>query len=358
MAITRFASCPSPPTDLSLKKKKNQINLIRLSSPKSKSGLTSSLSAASLGPDERTMFIFGTGFVGRYVAQNLIRDGWQVHGTCTSDLKKKELEEMGMKAFIFDANNSDLEGLNTLQNASHMLVSIPPITGLGDPLLNLYENLHGLLDHGNLQWMCYLSSTGVYGDCKGAWVDEDYPVNPIKESAKLRYEAEKKWMEFGSKINLSTFILRLGGIYGPGRSALETVLKGKSLSEGQNRRNSRDYYFTARIHVEDIYQAILASISNPSIGKIYNVVDDDPAPRAEVFEFACDLIKRKYPEIIFNDLNDINLESMQLLKGNMIGEKRVCNLRMKEELGVKLIFPSYKSGLESILHSWPDTLNI
>ncbi|KAJ3683993.1 hypothetical protein LUZ61_013157 [Rhynchospora tenuis] len=296
------------------------------------------------------LFVFGTGFVGRHVSLRVSQEqpGWQVSGTCTSPAKQKQLRSLGIDAHLCHFDNdfhaSALQQLQLpLRDATHLLISIPPAPA---SLLNLRQHLHPLLNHANLHWLSYLSSTSVYGDCRGAWVDEDYPVNPRTQSAKSRYEAEKGWTDFGLDLGLSTFIFRLGGIYGPGRSALDTLLKRKDLSENQKRRDSKDFYYTARVHVADICQAILSSMEKPHLGKIYNVVDDDPAPRAEVFAYARDLISWRYPEIA-NNINYLNLGDAQMI----IGEKRVSNLRMKKELGVQLIYPSYKSGLQSILDS-------
>ncbi|KAJ4772208.1 NAD(P)-binding Rossmann-fold superfamily protein [Rhynchospora pubera] len=298
------------------------------------------------------LLVLGTGFVGRHVAQRLLRDhpGWHVAGTCTSPAKQEQLRSLGIEAHLFQLHEEQEQHLEALEpllrDATHLLISIPPATGL-----NLHQHLHLFLNHANanlnLQWLSYLSSTSVYGDCRGAWVDEHYPVNPRTQSAISRYEAEKGWTDFGLHLGLSTFIFRLGGIYGPGRSALDTLLKRKDLSENQKRRDSRDFYYTARVHVADISQTILSSIEKPHLGKIYNVVDDDPAPRAEVFAYSRDLISRRYPEMT-DKLNHLKLGDAQMI----IGEKRVSNLRMKNELGVQLIYPSYKSGLQSILDSW------
>jgi len=258
---------------------------------------------------------------------------------------------LGMKASVFDAteSSSSLQSIHSLQQATHLLISIPPIPGFGDPLLNLNEDLRRILSHGNLEWLCYLSSTSVYGDCGGALVDEDHMVNPKSESAKLRYEAEKGWLNLVNHLNLSAFIFRLGGIYGPGRSALDTLAKNNSLSQRQKMRESKQY--TARIHVADIYQAVLASMSTRCARKIFNVVDDDPAPRAEVFAFARSLIEMRHPDLI-TESPDVNSAESDIQERILPAEKRVSNARMKKELGVKLLHPTYRSGLQSILDSW------
>ncbi|KAM0845736.1 hypothetical protein ACQ4PT_056145 [Festuca glaucescens] len=255
-----------------------------------------------------------------------------------------ELEKLGMSASLFDATRSNLVNLHAMQDATHLLISIPPIPGVGDPLLSSHTDLQRTLTDGNLQWLCYLSSTGVYGDCGGAWVDEDRAVNPNKESSKLRYAAEEGWLDLVDELDLSAFVLRLGGIYGPGRSALDTIAKRKSLSQTQKLRESKQY--TARIHVADIYQAIMASMGVRSARKIYNVVDDDPAPRAEVFAFAQSLIEKIYPDLATDSTGPDSQDRI------IAGEKRVSNARLKEELGVRLVHPSYRSGLQSILDSW------
>ncbi|KAL6627653.1 hypothetical protein ACP70R_031379 [Stipagrostis hirtigluma subsp. patula] len=305
--------------------------------------------AAASAPQPGHMFVFGAGFVGRYVSERLLAQGWQVSGTCTSAAKKRELETLGMCASVFDATESNLEDIHSLRQATHLLISIPPIPGVGDPLLNLNEDLKRILSHGNLQWLCYLSSTSVYGDCGGALVDEDHIVNPKNESAKLRYAAEEGWLNLVDDLDLSAFIFRLGGIYGPGRSALDTLARSKSLSQRQKMRESKQY--TARIHVTDIYQAVLASMSIRCARKIFNVVDDDPAPRAEVFAFARSLIQSRYPDLI-TEPTDVSSTGFDSQVRIIPAEKRVSNARLKQELGVKLLHPTYRSGLQSILDSW------
>ncbi|XP_010254709.1 PREDICTED: uncharacterized protein LOC104595612 isoform X2 [Nelumbo nucifera] len=211
------------------------------------------------------MFILGMGFVGQFFADQLKKDGWEVIGTCTSDAKMKKLEGMGFDVHLFDSNDPELRSLHTMESASHLLISIPSVAGLGDPVLHQHKDLlQSRLSHGNLQWLCYLSSTSVYGDSGGAWVDEDYPTNPTSESAKARVDAERGWLKLGHDLGISAQVFRLGGIYGPGRSALDTILRQESLSKGQKMREARRY--TSRVHIADICQALKASINMPTFG--------------------------------------------------------------------------------------------
>ncbi|MQL82618.1 hypothetical protein Taro_015113 [Colocasia esculenta] len=262
-------------------------------------------------PEGKRMFVFGMGFVGRYVAGRLREEGWWKH-------------------------------LNALQHATHLLISIPPISDLGDPLLFLQEGLLDMLSSGKLQWLGYLSSTSVYGDHGGAWVDEDFQAKPIVQAAKARLAAEQGWLDLGHDLGTSAYVFRLGGIYGPGRSQ-------EALSKYQKMRRSRKY--TARVHVADIYQAINASFAGPLTGRVYNVVDDDPAPRSEVFAFAEELIEEKWPGIIIKRNTPMETVEIEMREADAKAEKRVSNARLKKELGVGLIHSSYKSGLRSILDS-------
>ncbi|GLT41100.1 hypothetical protein SLA2020_151900 [Shorea laevis] len=292
------------------------------------------------------MFILGMGFVAQFLARELRNEGWVVSGTCTSMKKKRELEQNGFDVYLFDANEPEVRNMNSLKCYTHLLVSIPLLMGIGDPVLQHGEFLRSAMMDGNLQWVGYLSSTSVYGDCGGAYVDEDHPTSPTNELARLRLAAEEGWLNLGHDLGLAAQVFRLGGIYGPGRSAIDTIIKQESLSEGQKMRGSRKY--TSRVHVEDICQALKASIDMPSSRRIYNVVDDEPAPREEVFAYALDLIEKKWPGLIKKHSSPQKDESF-VQGGSSRGEKRVSNSRIKKELGVQLFHPSYKSGLQSII---------
>ncbi|XP_076959830.1 uncharacterized protein LOC143636019 isoform X2 [Bidens hawaiensis] len=290
------------------------------------------------------MFILGMGYVGEFVAQHLINQGWAVSGTCTSVAKQQKLNNLGFDVHLFHANHPQLDVLNILNQHTHLLVSIPPCKDIGDPMLQHAELLRRNLNGGGLQWLCYLSTTGVYGDCGGAWVDEDYQPNPPSELAKLRLAAEEGWLTLGHDLGLAAHVFRLGGIYGPGRSAIDTIIKPEPLSEVQRARSFKK--FTSRVHVADICNALNGCIHNP-FPRIYNVVDDDPAPRTEVFSYAYKLINEKWLSWV-KKIPPLAIDESFTEKRGLRGEKRVVNARMKKELGVKLIHPSYRSGLRNI----------
>ncbi|KAK4426312.1 hypothetical protein Salat_1399700 [Sesamum alatum] len=300
------------------------------------------------------MFILGMGFVGKFFAADCKAKGWMVSGSCTSIATKKKLEDLGYQTYVFDANDPQLEILEILKSHTHLVVSIPPLGGLGDPMLRHNRLVESVLKDGKLQWLVYLSTTSVYGDCGGAWVDEDYPVNPASELARARLAAEEEWLCLGHNLGIAAQVFRLGGIYGPGRSAVDTILKQGPLSKGQQKRVFKNY--TSRVHVADICQALHASILRPSAGKIYNIVDDDPAPRTEVFELAQKLIEGKFPGSYGEQYKSPERAESLVTEKASRGEKRVSNARMKKELGVKLIHPTYRSGLRSIIENMDSSL--
>ncbi|KAL5185737.1 hypothetical protein HKD37_17G049147 [Glycine soja] len=291
--------------------------------------------------------------------------GRVVSGTCTTHVKKKELQEMGFNVHLFDANHPDVDVLQVMKNYSHILVSVPPLVGIGDPMLRHEELLRSSLTDGDLRWLCYLSSTNsnMMTETLSAlqvsmetvmvnwWMRSKrvYPTNPESGLAKLRLASEEGWSNLAHNLGISPLLFRLGGIYGPGRSAVDTIIKQKPMSEGQKRRKNRKY--TSRIHVDDICQALMATVLAPPPREVYNIVDDDPAPREEVFEYAMKLVEKKWPGLKLQSVEQKQKEWPNAK--NPRGEKRVCNARMKRELGVQLLYPDYKSGLKSIIHQIP-----
>lgn len=276
----------------------------------------------------RRFFLFGLGFSGRVIARALVEKGWSVAGTTRSG-EAGDLD--GIEVFPFDRDHKLPEG--ALDGATHVLSSVPPDVA-GDPVLDMAGPALARLP---LEWAGYLSTTGVYGDCGGAWVDESAPVNPNLDRSRRRAEAERLWLASG----LPVHVFRLAGIYGPGRSALDNA------RDGTGRRIHKPGQVFSRIHVDDIAGTVLASMARPHAGAIYNVCDDDPAPPQEVMAHAYRLLGKEPPPEIPWDVAKATLSPMAL--SFYADNKRVRNDRMKAELGVVLKYPSYRDGLAAIL---------
>ncbi|KAL2653173.1 hypothetical protein R1flu_021301 [Riccia fluitans] len=292
------------------------------------------------------LFIFGFGYTSCALAIDLRNKNWSIAGTCRNSEARSTLENWGFHSLLFNSDNDGEElqgpGLEELQQATHWLVSIPPVGDFGkDPVLAVHgQDLIQAAGRCNVRWIGYLSSTGVYGDWQGEWVDEDTEPRGSLPKALERLAAERGWLNFGRDHGVAVHVFRLGGIYGPGRNAFSTILQNRTRP-GLERERRR---FTSRIHVADVCQVLTASMDNPSPGRIYNVVDDVPAPREEVFAYARDLLGVRTDEgVTREEANTVPFFSARC------EEKRVSNKRIKEELGIRLLHPSYKSGLQEIL---------
>ncbi|KAG6480157.1 hypothetical protein ZIOFF_063635 [Zingiber officinale] len=277
-------------------------------------------------------FPFGTYWVSGIIGASAHNNGKCLSATCPEKRAKIGLsllyffdsivlEYKLTKSYFHGLQFMMLTNLHTLQCATHLLVSIPPLVGIGDPLLYIHRDLQAILEDGNLEWLGYLSSTSVYGDCGGLLVDEDYPPNPKTESAKLRLAAETGWQDLGHELGVSVNVFRLGGIYGPGRCALDTILKGNSLSESQIKRASK--VFTSRIHVADVYQALKASFGISSSSKELNYMSDGFCYRLDFFRFDLDRKEKKRP---FLEANTVFL-AWRREKRTLVLEKRRKNCR-------------------------------
>lgn len=284
----------------------------------------------------QSVLILGFGYTASYLAPKLLHCGFEVIGTTRNNQKRIEFGHQNYRLIDF----FDKEMATYLKQATHVLISIPPEGSLGDPVMAHYGKL--IKSYGsNLKWVGYLSSTGVYGDYQGEWVDEQSLCNPTGRQAQLRLAAEKVWLSCAKEMNLPLHLFRLAGIYGPGRSAIERIKAGKPYSiykVGQ--------YFS-RIHVADIAEVILASINAPNPLSIYNVADDKPAPSHEVDAFAALLLERDPPPLL--PIEDAMLSPME--KEFYANNRRVSNEKIKKELKVNLSFPTYREGLASIFAS-------
>ena len=274
----------------------------------------------------KTLLSIGHGFSARALAPLLIRRGWRVIGTTRSPAKSGQLERQGVETLIWPGHRLPLE------QVSHLLTSVAPKDD-GDPVLN--EMADRLRRARNLEWVGYLSTTGVYGDHAGGWVDEDAPLTPSTKRGQARVDAEAAWAELG----LPLHIFRLAGIYGPGRGPFAKVRNGTA------RRIIKENQVFSRIHVEDIAATVLASIERPNPGAIYNVCDDDPAPPQDVIAHAAELLGLPVPPAVPFEEADMS----PMARSFYSDSKRVKNERIKAELGVRLKYPDYKTGLAALL---------
>jgi len=290
----------------------------------------------------RRLFCFGLGFSARALADRLLAAGWSVAGTTRSAEKAAELRAAGIDAWRFDrAHPLDAAALT---GTTHLLVSIAP-DDLGDPVLD--SAAAAIAGLPGLQWIGYLSTTGVYGDWQGAEVDETSELRGAKGRNRRRIEAEAGWLALQADHGLPVQVFRLAGIYGPGRSALD------SLRAGRAKRIDKPGHLFSRIHVADIAKVLQASMADPNPGRVYNVCDDEAAPAAEVTAFAAKLLGLEPPPLVPLDEADISPMALSFWADNRL----VSNRRLHEELGVTLDYPTYRAGLEAILAAESATSN-
>ncbi len=282
-----------------------------------------------------TLFIFGFGYSAEALTRRL-GTNWRIIATCRTPEKLAELSARGIEAHVFDGTMPLAGACDIFARATHLLSSVPAEGG-GDPVLAC----HGvdIARLKNLRWAGYLSTTGVYGDRAGGWVDENSELKPTGERGRRRVAAEAGWLDLWRKHGLLVHIFRLAGIYGPGRSAFE------SLRSGRAQRIDKPGQVFSRIHVDDIAQILAASIERPNPGAIYNACDDDPAAPAEVIDHAARLLNITPPPLI--PFAEAKLSDMA--RSFYADNKRVKNERIKRELGVRLAYPDYRQGLAAIL---------
>ncbi len=268
----------------------------------------------------------GHGYTARALARRLIPKGWRVIGTTRNAGQAAEIAAEGVEPLIWGADAGP-----AIAAATHLLSSIAPDAN-GDPALRA---LGPRIAAHRWDWVGYLSTTGVYGDHQGGWVDETTPLTPGTERGRQRVAAEAEWQA----LDLPLHIFRLAGIYGPGRGPFEKVRDGTArliIKPGQ---------VFSRVHVEDIAQVLEASIRRPDPGTIYNVCDDDPAPPEDVLTHAAALLGLPMPPSIPYDV----AEMTPMARSFYAESKRVRNERIKDQLGVKMIYPTYREGLAALL---------
>lgn len=276
---------------------------------------------------KKHLVALGFGYVAQRFAKNLGRDDWQITGTT---------REVSLNDETVIWPGTDLS--DALADATHILSSVPPGKN-GDPVADL---LRGNLDRmPRLEWLGLLSTTGVYGDLGGAWVNEDTPQVANSHRGGLRAAQASDWLAMHHSDGLPVHLFHLAGIYGPGRSPFD------KLRNGTARRIVKPGQVFSRIHVDDIVQVLLASLKQPNPGRAYNLADDMPGPPQDVIETAARMIQMPVPPDIPFETADLSPMARSFYADN----KRTSNARIKEELGVKLLFPDYHAGLQAILDS-------
>jgi nucleoside-diphosphate-sugar epimerase len=280
------------------------------------------------------LFCFGLGYTAERLALRLAKQGYTIAGTTRDvDAKRAALGQPSWELFTFDGAAPLADPEQALAGTTHVLHSIMPDEH-GDPVLRWHAELLDALPRSQLCAISYLSTTGVYGDHAGAWVDEDSPRRPSKTRTRRRVEAEDAWLARGAQV------FRLAGIYGPGRSAIEKVASGTA------QRVIKPGKVFNRIHVDDAVRVLEAAIARtpherPQHGRAYNVSDGHPAAADEVIAHAAQLLGvPPPPEVAFE-----HAELSAMARSFWQDDVRVANTRIVDELGVELAYPDYRSGL-------------
>ena len=281
----------------------------------------------------KTLLIFGCGYSARFVAQNLISQGWTVFGTTRSTEKFNELLKLKIKPLLWD----DVAKINAvLINGCSLLTSIAPKLSRDVGLDRLSDFLTKC--KYKIDWIGYMSSTGVYGDRSGGWVNEESVLDTNTIQGKARIEAEKKWQKFADQIGAPLFIFRIAGIYGPGRSIFDRLKAGKA-----KKIIKKDQFFN-RIHVEDIGGAISLSILQTEFAGVVNLSDDLPAAGGDVIDEAAKIMKIEPPP----QINFSETDLTDMAKSFYSESKRVSNKKLTQTLNYSLKHPTYLSGLRGI----------
>lgn len=286
-----------------------------------------------------TLLSLGHGYVASALGRRLRARGWAVIGTTRTPERAARLNGEGVEPLPWPGADPGALGA-ALQRATHLLCSIPPDEG-GDPFLAAHgDTLASILATRQAGvWMGYLSSTAVYGDTGGAWVDEESPTSDAGPRGQRRLRAEAQWRDLAARTRGSAHVFRLAGIYGPGRSPFA------QLRNGTARRIIKPGQVFARIHIDDIVAALLAAIDRPRAGGVLNLADDEPAPPQDVIEHAAMLIGVPPPPDEAHDTAGLS----PMARSFYAECRRVSNARMKAMLGQGLRHPDYRSGLAAIL---------
>ncbi len=281
------------------------------------------------------LLVFGPGYSAQPIIAKAQQNDWRLYGTYRKEEKRLQLETNNI--IPIDFHTGEIAKFDK-QAPTHILISIAP-KGDGDPTLSVWRNwLSGLL---NIRSINYLSSTNVYGDHGGEWVDETTIPSPSLERGIRRQKAEIEWQTFAEENNTRAFIYRLAGIYGPSRNAFSALKVGRAkciIKENQ---------VFSRIHVEDIKQTVWAAMTGSHAGGVFNLADDNPTPPHEVIEAAAAMLECPSPKREPWETADLS----EMARSFYLESKRVKNTKIKQELGVELKYPTYQDGLKALLEA-------
>ncbi|CAO4142348.1 hypothetical protein LPLAFNJD_LOCUS1159 [Methylorubrum aminovorans] len=282
------------------------------------------------------LFVFGLGFSARRFAERERARFDAVRATVTEPERARSLAaETGFTLRAFGPETDDPCIADDLADTDVLLISAPPSQD-GDTVLARYRDA---IAKSRVRWIGYLSTIGVYGDHGGAWIDETTPATPKSARSRGRLEVENAWLALGAETGKAVQVFRLSGIYGPGRNPIV------KLREGRTQRIVKPGQVFNRIHVDDIAATLAASIERPRPGAVYNVTDDEPAPPQTVTEHAAALTGLPLPPEI-----DFETADLSPMARSFYGEnKRVRNRLIREELGVRLAYPTYREGLAALV---------
>lgn len=279
------------------------------------------------------VFFFGMGF-SSLAAARAMRTGISTNLPIAGTTRDPEVGNAEFKLHAFDGKAAGGTLGADLRRATHLVISIPPDEN-GDPVL---RNHRSDMDAApDLQWLCYYSTVGVYGDLGGAWIDETAATHPQNRRSQLRLKVEQEWRDYAARRGVPLLILRLAGIYGPGRSSID------KLRAGVARRIIKPEQVFNRIHVEDIARITMLA-AKARLAGTFNLADDEPAPPQDVIAFAAELIGMPAPPGV--PFAEANMTSMA--RSFYADNKRVSNAAIKAALGIELLYPTFREGLRAI----------
>jgi nucleoside-diphosphate-sugar epimerase len=286
-------------------------------------------------PANRHLFCFGCGYTATRLALRLLAEGARVSGTSRSRAGVERLRALGIEARVFDGERPLPAA--ALDGVTDVLSSVPPAEGGEDGVLSLHGAALEALP--KLRWVALLSTTGVYGDTGGAWIDEGAALRPTTRRGQWRVTCERRWLAWSEASGKAVQIFRLPGIYGPGRSPFAR------LRAGDAQRIVKPGQVFNRAHVDDIVSVLALGMQRPAAGPVFHLADDEPAPADEVLAHAATLLGLPPPPAVPIVQADLSPMALQFYSEC----KRLRNDRVKRELGLTLRYPTYREGLAASL---------